>query len=82
MTFKIVNPNNGNETKSNIFPWDIFKSDAISFFSKILKQVQTSEMKQNQTFFHGAYSNLTPYLFYQKILKHFNDFQSRNFSVV
>ena len=21
-----VNPNNGNETKSDIFPWDIFKS--------------------------------------------------------
>ena len=37
MTFKIVNPNNGNETKSNIFPWDIFKSDAISFFSKNIK---------------------------------------------
>ena len=26
-----VNPNNGNETKSDIFPWDIFKSD-ITFF--------------------------------------------------
>ena len=37
MTFKIVNPNNGNETKSDIFPWDIFKSDAISFFSKNIK---------------------------------------------
>ena len=40
-----VNRNNGNETKSNIFPWDIFKSETIS-----------------------------PYLFYQKILKHFSDF--------
>ena len=27
-----VNPNNGNEIKSGIFPWDIFKSDTISFF--------------------------------------------------
>ena len=27
-----VNPNNGNETKSDIFPWDIFKSDTISFY--------------------------------------------------
>ena len=27
-----VNPNNGNETKSDIFPWDILKSDNISFF--------------------------------------------------
>ena len=24
-----VNPNNGSETKSEIFPWDIFKSDII-----------------------------------------------------
>ena len=33
-----VNPNNGNETKSGIFPWDIFKSGAVSFFlSKTLK---------------------------------------------
>ena len=24
-----VRPNNGNETKSSIFPWDIFKSDII-----------------------------------------------------
>ena len=29
-----VTPNNGNETKSDIFPCDIFKSDAISFFIK------------------------------------------------
>ena len=32
-----VNRNNGNETKSNVFPWDIFKSDNISFYSKILE---------------------------------------------
>ena len=31
-----VNPNNGNETKSDIFPWDIFKSD-IFFYQSILK---------------------------------------------
>ena len=29
-----VKPNNGNKTKSDIFPWDIFKSDTISFFTK------------------------------------------------
>ena len=29
-----VNPNNGNETKSDIFPWDILKSGTISFFIK------------------------------------------------
>ena len=27
-----VNLNNENETKSDIFPWDIFKSDRISSF--------------------------------------------------
>ena len=27
-------PNNENETKSDIFPWDIFKSDRIFFFIK------------------------------------------------
>ena len=27
-----VKPNNGNETKPEIFPWDMFKSDTISFF--------------------------------------------------
>ena len=30
----LVVPNNGNETKSDIFPWDIFKSDTI-FIKKI-----------------------------------------------
>ena len=39
------------------------------------------EMKQNQIFFLGTYSKLTPYFFYQKILRHFNDFQNQNFSV-
>ena len=32
-----VNSNNGNETKSDIFPWDIFKPDTTSFYHKILK---------------------------------------------
>ena len=33
-----MNPSNGNETKSGIFSWDIFKTDAIFFFyGKILK---------------------------------------------
>ena len=32
-----VNPNNGNEKKSDIFPWDIFKSDTVSFLSKNIK---------------------------------------------
>ena len=35
-----VNPSNGNETKSDFFPWDIFKSDNISLLSKINKVFQ------------------------------------------
>ena len=30
-----VNLNNGNEAKSDIFSWDIFICDIISFFTKI-----------------------------------------------
>ena len=39
-----------------------------------LKWTQTMAMKQNQTVFHGTYSNLTLYILYEKILKYFNDF--------
>ena len=79
-----VNLNNGNETKSDIFRWDIFKSDSTLFlyqnilkyfnvfqnrnFSILwLKWTQKMKMKQNQTFFHGTFSNLTP--FYIKTYK-------------
>ena len=30
-----VNPSNGNETKSDIFPWEVFKSDIIFSGQKI-----------------------------------------------
>ena len=39
-----------------------------------LKWTQTMEMKQNQTFFHVAYSNLTSFFIGHKILKYFIDF--------
>ena len=56
-----VNPNNENETKLDIFPWDIFKSDIIvrkilKYFSdfcelhfpiSLQKWAQTSKMKWN-----------------------------------
>ena len=32
-----VNPNNENDTKSDIFPCDTFKSDTISILSKNIK---------------------------------------------
>ena len=35
-----VNPNNGNGAKSDIFPWDIFKSDTISFLLNNIKVFQ------------------------------------------
>ena len=41
------NPSNGNETKSDIFQWDIFKYNHISFYRKILKYFNYF---QNQNF--------------------------------
>ena len=35
-----VNPNNGNEIKSNIFSWDIIKSDIIFHWSQNTKIFQ------------------------------------------
>ena len=35
--------------------------------------VQTTEVKQNQTFFHGTNSNLTSFFLGGKIEKYFND---------
>ena len=88
-----VKPSNGNETKSDIFLWEKFKSDTTSkyfhefqnqiFWILWLKWTQTIEMNPNHIFFHGAYSNLTLYMFRdQKILKYLNDFQNWNFSVL
>ena len=43
-----VNSNNGNETKSDIFPWNTFKPDVIYFLcQKILKYFDNF---QNQNF--------------------------------
>ena len=35
-----VNPNNGNETNLNIFPWEMFKSDIIFHWSQNNKTFQ------------------------------------------
>ena len=40
------------------------------------------EMKQNQTFFHGTYSNLTSFFIGGKILKYFNDFYNWHFPIL
>ena len=45
-----------------------------NFSVLLLKWTQTIKMQQNQTIFHGTYSNLTSYFIGRKILKNFNDF--------
>ena len=78
-----VNPNNANETKTAIFPWDVFKSDVIYFFffQKILKFLSfTTKVNANNgnktksDIFYGTYSNLTSFFIGHKILKYFNNF--------
>ena len=68
-----VNPNNGNETKSDIFPRDIFKFDTISFF---IKNYQSISMT-----FKISYLNVT-FFIACKILKYFNDFCNWQFSIL
>ena len=69
---------------------DIVKSDHLSFLSKnvkifkslskskflsfMTKVNQTMDVKQNQIYFHGTYSNLTLFFIGHKILKYSNDF--------
>ena len=84
-----VNPDNGNETKSNIFPLDIFKSDVIHSFIKKIKvfewfskskflsfMTEVNPNNENETksdIFHGTYSNLTSFFIGRQKLKYFND---------
>ena len=89
-----VKPSNGNETKSDIFSWDIFKSNTISFYQKILKYCSDFQnwnisvlltkvnpnngIEINQVFLCGAYSNLTLLFIGHKMLKYFNNFYNWN----
>ena len=50
-----VNLNNGNETKSDILPWEIFKSDIISFFIKIYSSI-------SMTFIVGTFQSQSEYM--------------------
>ena len=72
-----IKPSNGNETKSDIFPWDIFKSVAISFLLKDIKVFQwllkskflnfmtrVISNNKNETksdIFHGTFSFVAKY---------------------
>ena len=84
-----LNLSNENETKSDIFPWDIFKSDSIFFLSKYIKLFQwilKSEFlsfvtKVNPNNVNEAKLSIFPWdifksdtFFYQNILKYFNVF--------
>ena len=40
------------------------------------------EIEQNETFFHGTYSNLTLFFIGWKILKYFNEFYNWHLSVL
>ena len=95
---KNVNWNNGNETKSDIFPLDIFKSDTISFFIKKYKvfqwlskskflsfmtKVHTKKWKWNKTrHFPMGDIQIWHIFFYEKIFKYFSDLQNQNFSAL
>ena len=48
------------------------------FFFSFMSKVQTMEMKQNQIFFHGTYSNLT-HLLLSKNIKVFQRFSNSKF---
>ena len=52
-----VNPNIGNGTKSDIFQWDIFKSDNISFYPKNIKVFQWVPKSKFLSFMTKVYPN-------------------------
>ena len=64
-----VNPNNANETKTVIFPWEILK-----FLSFTTKVNANNGNKTKSDIFYGTYSNLTSFFIGHKILKYFNNF--------
>ena len=53
-----------------------------SFLVLWLSRTQAMEMKQNQTFFHETYSNLTLFFIDCKILKYLNEFYSWYLSIL
>ena len=93
-----VNLNNGMEQKSDIFPWGIFKFDSIPFLSKYINVNQWLSKSEFLSFMtkvnlnngNGTtFSQIFPWdtfksetFLYQNILKYFNEFQNRNFSIL
>ena len=91
-----VNLNNGNETKWEIFPWDIFKPDSISFFYiKAFEWLSKSEFLSFMTKVYPNDGNETKSDIFprdifksdiifigRKILKYFKDFYNWHFSIL
>ena len=92
-----VNLNNGIETKSDIFPWYIFKSDSISFLSKDIKVFQWLSISEFLSFMTKVNPNngnerkadifrseifKSDTCFIETYFKYFNDFQNWNFSIL
>ena len=93
-----VIPDNGNETKSDIFPWDTFKPDSIYFYLseyyKVIEWLSKSEFlsfftKMKPKNWNETKSDIFPWdifksntFIYPNILKYISDLQNRNFSIL
>ena len=92
---KFQNGNNGNETKSNIFPWDIFKSNSISYSTQstnifqwlflsvlfnFISKVTTNRSRDIKSY--GTYANLTVFFLIYKAVHYLNDFWNLCFDQV
>ena len=85
-----VNPNNGNETISDILAWDIFKSDTTYFLSKDIKLFQWLSKLKVPSFMTELSPNngnetksdiFSSFFIGRKLLKDFNDFYKWRFSI-
>ena len=88
-----VNPSNGNETKLDIFSWDIFKTDTLSFLSKNIKVFQCLSKSKVLSFMtkvnpsnrneakSDIFYDLTLFCIGHKILKYLNNFNNWYFSI-
>ena len=57
----------------------LFYKKKLNCFNDFQNQIQTIEMKQNQIFFQGTYSNLMSYVIYLKNIKAFQRLSESKF---
>ena len=71
-----------NNNYSKIFQW-LLKSKFLNFMTNVNHETKSwNKMKQNETFFHGTYSNLTSFFIGGKILfQYCNDFYNWHLSI-